>query len=176
MLEELKGLMLRMIGAALGVVTVIAAGDYLFQRFEFMQKMRMSKQEVKEEFKQTEGDPHIRGRLRQMRMERARRRMMQAVPKADVVVTNPTHYAVAMKYDPASMAAPVVVAKGADLIALAIRKVAEEHDVAIVESPPLARALFAAVEVDQEIPQEHYRAVAEIISYVFQLKGRVLQN
>ena len=176
LLNELKGLLLRMIGGALGVVTFIAAGDYIFNRFEFMRKMRMTKQEVKEEFKQSDGDPVIRGRLRQLRMERARRRMMQAVPKADVVVTNPTHYAVAMKYDPAEMAAPMVVAKGADLVALAIRKLAQEHDVTIVESPPLARALYAAVEVDQEIPPEHYRAVAEIISYVFQLKGRVIQN
>ena len=176
MLGELKALLLRMIGGALGVVTVIAAGDYVFNRFEFMRKMRMTKQEVKEELKQSDGDPMIRGRLRQLRMERARRRMMQAVPKADVVVTNPTHYAVAMKYDPADMAAPVVVAKGADLIALAIRKLAQEHDIAIVESPPLARALYAAVEIDQEIPPEHYRAVAEIISYVFQLKGRVIRN
>ncbi|HLG88317.1 MAG TPA: flagellar biosynthesis protein FlhB [Alphaproteobacteria bacterium] len=176
LLSELKGLLLRMIGGALGVVTVIAAGDYFFNRFEFMRKMRMTKQEVKEEHKQSDGDPVIRGRLRQLRMERARRRMMQAVPKADVVVTNPTHYAVAMKYDPAEMAAPIVVAKGADLVALAIRKLAQENDVAIVESPPLARALYAAVEVDQEIPPEHYRAVAEIISYVFRLKGRVIQN
>lgn len=175
-LGELKSLMLRMIGGGLGVVTVIAAGDYLFHRFEFMRKMRMTKQEVKEEFKQTEGDPAIRGRLRQLRMERARRRMMAAVPKADVVITNPTHYAVAMKYDPADMAAPIVVAKGADLIALAIRKLAQENDVTIVESPPLARALYASVEIDQEIPPEHYRAVAEIISYVFKLKGRVVQN
>lgn len=169
LLGELRMLMLRMVGSTLGVVTAIAAGDYAFQRFEFMQKMRMSKQEAKEEFKQNEGDPVIRGRLRQLRMERARRRMMQAVPKADVVITNPTHYAVAMKYDPAEMSAPVVVAKGADLIALAIRNLAKEHKVAIVENPPLARALYAAVEVDQEIPQEHYRAVAEIISYVFSL-------
>jgi len=179
MLGELRGLMIRMVAGALGVVTVIAIGDYAYQRFEFMQKMRMTKQEIKEEFKQSEGDPVIRGRIRQLRMERARRRMMQAVPKADVVVTNPTHFAVALKYDPAAMAAPVVVAKGADLVALAIRKLATEHKVAIIENPPLARALFAAVEIDEEIPQEHYRAVAEIISYVFSLnpeKSRAVQG
>ena len=117
-MDDLRTLAFRTAGGAVGVVTVIAAGDFLYQRFEFMQKMRMSKQEVKEEFKQSEGDPVIRGRLRQLRMQRARRRMMQAVPKADVVITNPTHFAVAMQYDPATMAAPVVVAKGADLIAL----------------------------------------------------------
>jgi flagellar biosynthetic protein FlhB len=114
----------------------------------------------------------VKGRLRQIRMERARRRMMANVPKADVVITNPTHFAVALAYKPAEMAAPRLVAKGADLIAQRIREVAEEHGIPVVENPPVARALFAAVDLDQEIPAEHYRAVAEIISYVFRLKGR----
>jgi flagellar biosynthetic protein FlhB len=131
----------------------------------------MSKQEMREELKQSEGDPFIKARIRQIRMERARRRMMAAVPKADVVVTNPTHYAVALKYEPGKMAAPRVVAKGADTIAARIRAVAEEHAVPVVENPPLARSLYAAVELDEEVPPEHYRAVAELIGYVMRLKG-----
>ena len=144
----------------------------MIQRFEFLKSMRMSRQEIKDELKQTEGDPMIKGRLRQIRMERARKRMMANVPKADVIITNPTHFAVALSYKPAEMSAPRVIAKGADLVAARIRAVAEENDIPVVENPPLARARFAAVELDQEIPAEHYRAVAEIISYVFRLKGR----
>ena len=132
----------------------------------------MTKQEVKDEFKQSEGDPTARQRLRQIRQDRARARMMQAVPEADVVVTNPTHFAVALKYKPDEMTAPMLVAKGADLIAQKIREVAEENDIAIVENPPLARALFSSVDLDEEVPQEHYQAVAEIISYVWNLEGR----
>lgn len=159
----------------LGVLTLIAALallDYGYQRLSFMRQMRMSKQELKEENKQAEGDPMIKARLRQIRMERARRRMMAAVPTASVVVTNPTHYAVALKYEMGSKGAPRVVAKGADLIAKRIRELAEENEVPLVENPPLARALYATVELDHEIPPEHYRAVAEIISYVFRLKGK----
>jgi len=174
--EEMSRLAYRLVAGVLGIMTVIAALDFLWQRFDFMQKMRMTKQEVKEEYKQSEGDPVVKGRLRQIRMEKARQRMMANVPKADVVITNPTHFAVAMKYDPAAMGAPMVVAKGADNIALNIRKLAEEHDVPIVSNPPLARALYAAVEIDQEIPAEHYRAVAEIITYVFKLKNRSLKH
>ena len=134
----------------------------------------MTKQEVKDENKQTEGDPMVKGRLRQIRMERARQRMMASVPEADVVITNPTHYAVALKYDPGSMDAPRCLAKGMDDLALRIREVATENDVAIVENPPLARALHQAVEVDREIPPEHYKAVAEVISYVFRLQRRAM--
>jgi flagellar biosynthetic protein FlhB len=134
----------------------------------------MTKQEVKEEYKQMEGDPQIKARIRSIRMDRARRRMMAAVPTADVVVTNPTHFAVALKYDPTSMAAPRLVAKGTDLVALKIRELAEENDVPIVENPPVARALYATVEIDAEIPPDQYRAVAEIISFVFKLKRRVM--
>jgi flagellar biosynthesis protein FlhB len=137
-----------------------------------MRQMRMSKQELKEEHKQAEGDPAVKARLRQIRMERARRRMMAAVPTASVVVTNPTHYAVALKYEMGSKGAPRLVAKGADLIAKRIREIAEENDVPLVENPPLARALYGSVELDHEIPPEHYRAVAEIISYVFRIKGK----
>ena len=130
----------------------------------------MTKQEVKEENKQMEGDPLVKGKLKQIRMERARRRMMQAVPEADVVITNPTHFAVALKYDMDSMMAPRLIAKGHDELALRIRQVAGEHDVPIVENPPLAQALYHGVELDDEIPREHYRAVAEVISYVMRLK------
>lgn len=154
------------------IMAVVAAADYLYQRYEYMKGLRMSRQELKDEFKQTEGDPLVKGRLRQLRMERARRRMMGEVPKADVVVTNPTHFAVALKYSQLEMAAPKVVAKGADKVAQRIREVAKEADVPIVENPPLARGLYAAVEIDQEIPAEYYKAVAELISYVYKLKKR----
>ena len=164
----------KMMTAVLAVVAVIAGLDYLLQRFQFIRQQRMTKQEVKDEFKQTEGDPTVKMRLKQIRMDRARRRIMAAVPEADVVITNPTHFAVAMAYDPESMDAPKVVAKGTDQIALRIRQVAEAHDVAVVENPPLARALYQAVEIDQSIPAEHYKAVAEVISYVFRLQGRTM--
>lgn len=151
---------------------VIAAADYLYQRYAHLKKLRMTKQEVKEEYKQTEGDPMVKSRIRQVRMERARHRMMENVPKADVVIVNPTHYAVALEYKMDKMDTPVVVAKGLDHLALRIREVAEEHEIPIVENPPLARALFAGVEVDQAIPPEHFKAVAEVIGYVMQLKNQ----
>ena len=150
---------------------VIAIADYAYQRYAHLKKLRMTKQEVKDEYKQTEGDPLVKSRIRQVRMERARRRMMENVPKADVVIVNPTHYAVALEYKMETMDAPKVVAKGLDSLALRIREVAEENDVPIVENPPLARALFASVELDETIPQEHFKAVAEVISYVMQLKN-----
>ncbi|CAA7624472.1 Flagellar biosynthetic protein FlhB [Candidatus Terasakiella magnetica] len=155
------------------MVTIVAAADFFYQRWSFNERMKMSKQEVKDEHKQSEGDPMIKGRIRSLRMQRARQRMMSAVPKADVVVTNPTHFAVALKYDMEAMNAPVLVAKGADLIAKRIRELAEENEVPIVENPPLARALFATVELDQEVPPEHYKAVAEVIGYVMKLKGKL---
>ncbi len=154
------------------IMLIVAVIDYMYQSYNYTKKLRMTKQEVKDEHKQAEGDPVVKGRLRQLRIEKARQRIMAAVPKADVVVTNPTHYAVALAYEAGSAAAPVVVAKGIDQIALNIRRVAEEHDVPIIENPPLARALHDACEIDQEIPPDHYRAVAEIISYVYRLRGR----
>lgn len=169
-LEAIRSLVIRLLIAVLSVMSLITVLDYLYQRFEFMKRMRMSKQELKDEYKQTEGDPTIKARVRQLRMERARRRMMAQVPNADVVVTNPTHYAVALKYDAPQMNAPVVLAKGIDQVALKIREVAEDKGIPVVENPPLARALHAAVEIDQEVPPEHYRAVAEVISYVFKLR------
>ena len=152
------------------VFTVIAMIDLVYQRFTYFKNMRMTKQEVKDENRQSEGDPHVKGRLRQIRQEKAKKRMMAAVPKADVVITNPTHFAVALKYEPGKMQAPVLLAKGQDLIALKMREVADKHAVPIVTNPPLARALFATVEIDQEVPPEHYRAVAEVISYIYRLK------
>lgn len=155
------------------LVFALAAADWFYQRWSFNQQMKMTKQEIKDEHKQTEGDPMIKGRLRALRMQRARQRMMAAVPRASVVVTNPTHYAVALQYDQDSMGAPVLVAKGVDLIAKRIRDLATENEVPIVENPPLARALYATVELDEEIPPEHYKTVAEIIGYVMKLKGEI---
>ena len=173
LVAEVQRLLLRLVLGVLLLSATLALLDYVYQRFSFMRSMRMSKQEVKEEHRQSEGDPMVKGRLRQIRVERARRRMMAAVPTASVVVTNPTHYAVALSYEMGAKGAPRVVAKGADLIAQKIREIAEANDVPLVENPPLARALYANVELDHEIPQEHYRAVAEIISYVFRLKGKL---
>ncbi|MGE4280333.1 MAG: flagellar biosynthesis protein FlhB [Magnetospirillum sp.] len=161
-----------MILITLIMVVALAVADYLFQRYRWMEKMKMTKQEVKDEHKQQEGDPQVKAKIKSLRIQRARKRMMAAVPKADVVITNPTHYAVALKYDIDAMSAPVLVAKGVDLVAKRIRDLADEHDVPIVENPPVARALYAAVELDQEIPPEHYKAVAEIIGYVMRLKGK----
>jgi flagellar biosynthetic protein FlhB len=144
----------------------IAAIDYIWQRQRFAQKMRMTKEEVKEDYKQTEGDPHVKAKQRQIRIERSRRRMMQAVPDATVVVMNPTHYAVALRYKAGETPAPECVAKGIDSLALKIREVAEAAGVPVIEDPPLARALFATVEVDQTIPQQHYEAVAKIIGFI----------
>lgn len=158
--------------AALAAYAVLAGLDYVGQRAAFERRMKMSRQEIRDEHKQTEGDPQVRARLRQVRQERARRRMMAAVPTATVVVANPTHYAVALKYVQGETAAPVCVAKGADAVALKIREVAEAHKVPIVEDPPLARALFTAVEIDRPIPREQYEAVAKIIGYVLTLARR----
>ena len=153
-------------------VFVIAVADYVYQRYTHLKKLRMTKQEVKDEYKQTEGDPMVKSRIRQIRMERARHRMMENVPKADVVIVNPTHYAVALEYKMEQMDAPVVLAKGLDHLALRIREIAEENEIPVVENPPLARALFASVEIDQAIPPEHFKAVAEVIGYVMQLKNQ----
>jgi flagellar biosynthetic protein FlhB len=171
-LDRLHDLCVWLAAGTAGVLTIIAAADYGYQRFTFLKEMRMTKQEIREEYKESEGDPHIKARIRKLRAERARKRMMAAVPTADVVITNPTHFAVALRYEMATMPAPKVVAKGVDALARRIRALAESHEVPIVENPPLARALHAAVEVDDEIPPEHYEAVARIIGYVMRLKGR----
>ncbi|MDE2029080.1 MAG: flagellar biosynthesis protein FlhB [Alphaproteobacteria bacterium] len=163
---------IHLISIMLLAFTVIAAGDLFYTRWQYIKNLRMTKEEVKDEFKQMEGDPMIKQRLRQIRAEKARKRMMAQVPKADVVITNPTHYAVALQYDGDKMAAPVVLAKGINLIAERIRNVAEENRIPLVSNPPLSRALYETVEVDQQIPAQHYRAVAEVISYVYKLRMR----
>ena len=168
-----RALAMKMLGTVVAILAIVAAADYLFQYRQWFERQKMSVREMKEEFRQTEGDPAIKGKIRQLRIARARKRMMAAVPKASVVITNPTHFAVALQYE-RGMNAPVCVAKGADLIARKIREVAEAHDIPVVENPPLARALHGTVEIDQEIPQEHYRAVAEIIGYVMRLRRSVL--
>ncbi|MFO1242748.1 MAG: flagellar biosynthesis protein FlhB [Rickettsiales bacterium] len=162
----------RMLIGITSMVFLIAVLDYLYQRFEYMKNLRMTKQEIKDEYRQQEGDPHVKQKLRAIRRERARKRMMADVPKSDVVITNPTHYAVALQYDELAMGAPKVMAKGADKVALRIREIAEEHKIPIVRNPPLARALYDNAEVEEEIPFEHYAAVAKVIGYVYKLKGK----
>jgi flagellar biosynthetic protein FlhB len=159
--------LLRTILGVLAIAALLAMLDYLYQRYEFMQEQKMSRQELKDEFKDTQGDPFIKNRQRQIRMERARQRMMQEVPKAQVVVTNPTHFAVALSYDRDKDAAPRVVAKGADHIAQKIRELAAENEIPLLEDPPLARALYELVDIDSEVPLELYEAVAQVISYIF---------
>ena len=160
---------LKMLGFVVVIMAFIAAADFFFQYRQWYEKQKMSLREIKEEFKQSEGDPMIKARIRRIRETRMRKRMMAAVPTASVVIMNPTHYAVALKYERGDNA-PLCVAKGIDTIALKIREVAEAHNVPVVENAPLARALHATVEVDQEIPSEHYRAVAEVIGYVMRLR------
>jgi flagellar biosynthetic protein FlhB len=157
--------------AALVAFAGIAVLDWVWVRWQHLHRLRMSRQELKEEMRESEGDPHVKARLRRLREGRARSRMLAAVPRAAVVVTNPTHFAVALAYEQGSAAAPRVVAKGADAVAARIRAAAEEARVPIVSNPPLARALFR-LEVDAEIPAEHYQAVAGIIAYVWRLGGR----
>jgi flagellar biosynthetic protein FlhB len=164
-----QSLALKLMGAVVALLGVVAAADYFFQYRTWFGKQKMSLQELKEEFKQSEGDPTIKGKLRNLRQQRSRKRMMAAVPKASVIITNPTHYAIALQYE-RGMEAPICVAKGMDAIALKIREVAGKHGIPIVENPPLARALHATVDVDDPIPAEHYKAVAEVISYVMKLR------
>ncbi|HVV43458.1 MAG TPA: flagellar biosynthesis protein FlhB [Nitrobacter sp.] len=164
-----RSLTLKLLGAVVAMLALVAIADYFFQYRQWFERQKMSLREMKEEFKQSEGDPHIKGRIRQLRVARMKKRMMAAVPKASVIITNPTHYSVALSYE-RGMSAPICVAKGVDLIAMKIREVAKAHDIPIVENVPLARALYATVEIDDEIPVEHYHAVAEIIGYVMGLK------
>jgi flagellar biosynthetic protein FlhB len=168
-LNVTTSLTLHLMGTVVAVLAIVAIADYLFQYRQWFERQKMSLQEVKEEFKQSEGDPHIKARIRQLRQARMKKRMMAAVPRASVIITNPTHYSVALSYE-RGMSAPICVAKGVDNIALKIREVAREHDIPIVENVPLARALYATVEIDDEIPVEHYHAVAEIIGYVMGLR------
>jgi flagellar biosynthetic protein FlhB len=168
-------LTMRLLTGIVIAMFLFAILDYLYQRFMFIKSMRMTKQEVRDEYRQQEGDPTVKQKLKSIRAEKARKRMMAAVPTADVVITNPTHFAVALKYDPGTMQAPVVVAKGVDKVAFRIREIAEEHKVMVLRNPPLARALYDNTDVDDTIPLEYYKAVAQVIGYVYKLKGRVLR-
>jgi flagellar biosynthetic protein FlhB len=159
--------------SALIFLAFTAGADFIWQKFRFAKRMRMTKEETKEDYKQTEGDPHVKGKLRQIRMQRSRQRMMQAVPSATVVITNPTHYSVALRYEPdQGDAAPICVAKGVDAVAFRIREMAKENGVPVVENVPLARALYATVEVDEVIPREHFEAAAKVIGFVMQGRKR----
>jgi flagellar biosynthetic protein FlhB len=170
-----RALAMQMLGSVVAILAIVAAADYLFQYRQWYERQKMSVREMKEEFRQTDGDPAVKGKLRQLRHSRMRKRIAAAVPKASVVITNPTHFAVALKYE-RGMSAPVCVAKGVDLLARRIREIAEAHDIPVIENPPLARALHGTVEIDQEIPPEHYRAVAEIIGYLMRLRRLVRAN
>lgn len=163
-------LALKIMAAVTAIMALVAAADYFWQRHSWYERLRMSVRDVRQEFKEQEGDPTIKAKLRQIRQSRSRKRMMSEVPDATVVVMNPTHFAVALKYEQ-GMGAPICVAKGQDNIALKIREIAYRHAVPVVQNPPLARALFKAVELDQEIPVEHYKAVAELIGYVMKLRN-----
>jgi flagellar biosynthetic protein FlhB len=169
LLGAANSMTVHLLGAVVAMLAVVAIADYLFQYRQWFERQKMSVQEMKEEFKQSEGDPHVKGKIKQLRTARMRKRMMAAVPKASVIITNPTHYSVALSYE-RGMSAPVCVAKGVDNIAFKIREIARAHDIPIIENVPLARALYATVEIDAEIPVEHYHAVAEIIGYVMGLK------
>jgi len=166
-----RDLAIALMSAAIIFLCFTAGADYLWQRFRFAERMKMTKEEVKEDYKQSEGDPHVKAKLKQIRAQRSRQRMMQNVPTATVIVTNPTHYSVALRYEKDD-AAPVCVAKGVDALALRIREVAREHSVPIVENVPLARALYAAVDVDETIPREHFEAAAKVIGFVMQSRKR----
>ncbi|OKL45287.1 flagellar biosynthesis protein FlhB [Pseudovibrio exalbescens] len=170
-LQESRDLSLKLVGAILAFMTVVAGLDFAWQRQKWFNKQKMTQREVKEEYKQAEGDPQVKSKIRQLRQQRAQQRMMSEVPKATVVVTNPTHYAVALYYDD-EMQAPKCVAKGVDALALRIRDLAREHEVPVVENPPLARALHATMEINDMIPEEHYAAVAKVIGYVMGLKSK----
>ncbi len=171
-LSFVGSLIMSVVRTACIIFLFLAAADYLYQWWEYEKNLRMSKQEIKDEYKQLEGDPQVKGRIRQIQQQRAQTRMMQKVPQADVVVRNPTHYAVALKYDADKNRAPVVIAKGADELALRIVKVAEENGVYVTENRPLARGLFESVELDREIPEQFYKTVAQVLAFVYNLKKK----
>lgn len=161
------------LGLKVGVAMfILAILDYMYQRYEHNKSLRMSKQDIKDEYKNMEGDPLIKGKIRERQRRMAMQRMMQDVPKADVIITNPTHFAVALKYDNSEMAAPQVIAKGQDYTALRIREIAKQHRVVIMENKPLARALFARTEIGDSIPTDLFQAVAEVLAYVYKVKGK----
>ena len=154
------------------IIIVFAIIDFYFTRHYYMKSLRMSKQEIKDEYKNMEGDPQVKGRIRRIQMQMAQKRMMSSVPEADVIITNPTHYAVALKYDNVVDKAPKIVAKGIDFLAINIKNIAKEHKIPIIENPALARSLYDQIDVDREIPSEFYKAMAEIFSYVYELKRK----
>jgi len=170
-LPVVQAVLLKLFGAVIAAYAFLALADYVYQRYSWYQRQKMSRQELKQEIKEQEGNPEIKARFAQLRRQRARKRMIAVVPKATVIITNPTHYAVALQYDK-GMPAPICVAKGVDELALRIREVAKRHNVPIIENPPLARALHRTIEVDEEIPEEHYKAVAEVIGLVLRLRRR----
>jgi len=170
-MADFQALAIKIFVFTIAVVTVIAIADFLYQRHKWWEKQKMTIKEVRDEHKNMEGDPQVKSRIRAIRAEKSRKRMMAQVPESTVVITNPTHYAVALKYE-RDMAAPVCMAKGVDAVAFRIRGLAEDHDIPIVENPPLARALYASVEVDETIPTEHFKAVAQVIGYVMRLKQK----
>ncbi|GLX68497.1 flagellar biosynthesis protein FlhB [Paenibacillus glycanilyticus] len=155
------------------VLAVLAFADYMYQRYEHAKSLRMSKQDIKDEYKKSEGDPLIKGKIRERQRRMAMQRMMQEVPKADVVITNPTHFAIALQYDASKMEAPLIIAKGMDHVALRIREVAKEHDIIMMENKPLARALYERAEIGDSIPGDLFQAVAEVLAAVYKMKGRV---
>ena len=174
-LPTFQDLGVKVFGAVIAMVTVIALVDFVYMRNRWWKRLMMTVQEQRDEYKQMEGSPEVKGRIRKIRNERSRQRMMQSVPKATVIITNPTHFAVALKYD-RTMKAPLCLAKGADDVAFRIRELAKEHDIPIVENPPLARALFAAVDVDEVIPTEHFKAVAQVIGFVLNMDRKKRWN
>jgi len=171
LLPIVQEMTVQVVGAVLILFTVIAIVDFAYEKWKWLQKQKMTLKEIKDEHKAQEGDPQLKGRIRQIRLERSRKRMMAAVPKADVIITNPTHFSIALKYE-RGMNAPVLLAKGVDDMAFRIREVAKDNKIPLVENPPLARALYATVDIDEEVPEEHYKAVADVISYVMKLNHR----
>ncbi|MBP1991322.1 flagellar biosynthesis protein FlhB [Paenibacillus eucommiae] len=161
------------LGIKIGLILIVLAlFDFMYQKYEFEKSIKMSKQDIKDEHKKSDGDPLIKGKIREQQRRMAMQRMMQEVPKADVVITNPTHYAVALKYDAGNMQAPVVIAKGSDYMALKIKEVAKQHKIMTMENKPLARAIYAQVEMGESIPADLFQAVAEVLAYVYKVKGR----
>ncbi|MFC0188880.1 flagellar biosynthesis protein FlhB [Fictibacillus aquaticus] len=171
-LSAIGGLVLKMMFAASIVLLFLSLLDYMYQKFDFEKNIRMSKQDIKDEYKKSEGDPKIKSKIKEKQRQMAMRRMMQEVPKADVIITNPTHYAIALQYDGSKMEAPVIVAKGVDLVAQRIKEIAKEHKITTVENKPLARTLYSRTEIGDRIPEDLFKAVAEILAYVYRIKRK----
>ena len=171
-LDSMIILIFYFLSAILLIIIIFAIIDFIFTKHHYIKSLKMSKQEIKDEYKNMEGDPIVKGRIRRLQMKLAQQRMMQDVPQADVVITNPTHYAIALKYDKAVNQSPIMIAKGIDFIAIKIKEVANENDIPIIENPALARALYDQLEIEQSIPEEFFKAIAEIFTYVYELKKK----